>query len=47
MLLLAINVLWLFPIAIAVLAWPDYALFLVILAYLPLLSCMAKISRLA
>jgi Fuc2NAc and GlcNAc transferase len=47
MLLLAINVLWLFPIAIAVLAWPDYALFMVILAYLPLVSVMAKIGRLA
>ena len=47
MLLLAINVLWLFPIAIAVLAWPDHALFMVILAYLPLLSGMAKIGRLA
>jgi Fuc2NAc and GlcNAc transferase len=47
MLLLAISVLWLFPIALAVLAWPDHALFMVILAYLPLVSGMAKIGRLA
>ena len=47
MLLLAINVIWLLPIALAVLMWPDYALIMVILAYLPLVSGMAKIGRLA
>ncbi len=46
LLLLAINTLWLFPMALAVQAWPHHALFMVILAYLPLLSGMAKIGRL-
>jgi Fuc2NAc and GlcNAc transferase len=45
--LLGINVLWLFPLAMAVQAWPDHALFMVILAYLPLLCAMAKAGRLA
>jgi len=47
LLLLAINVLWLFPLAWAVQHWPISALFLVFLAYLPLLYGMAKMSRLA
>jgi Fuc2NAc and GlcNAc transferase len=47
MLLLVINALWLFPIALALRTWPDYALFMVILAYLPLLCGMAKVGRLA
>lgn len=47
MLLLALNVLWLFPIALAVQTWPGIGLFLVFLAYLPLLCGMAKIGRLA
>ena len=47
LLLLGINVLWLFPLATAVQAWPEYALFMVILAYLPLLYAMAKAPRLA
>jgi Fuc2NAc and GlcNAc transferase len=45
-LLLAINLLWLFPIAFALQAWPDNALIMVILAYLPLLAGMAKVPRL-
>ena len=43
-LVLIINVLWLFPLAWAVHAWPDRSLILVILAYLPLLCGMAKIG---
>ena len=46
-LLLALQVLWLFPIAALAHKLPDHALFLVILAYLPLLFGMAKIRRLA
>lgn len=47
LLLLGINVFWLFPLAMAIQTWPDYALFMVILAYLPLLCAMAKAPRLA
>ena len=47
LLLLGINVLWLFPLAMAVQAWPEHAPFMVILAYLPLLYAMAKARRLA
>ncbi|CAA0125407.1 putative undecaprenyl-phosphate N-acetylglucosaminyl 1-phosphate transferase [Halioglobus japonicus] len=47
LLLLAINVLWLFPLALAVQMWPDYKLFLVFLAYLPLLCGMVKVGRVA
>jgi Fuc2NAc and GlcNAc transferase len=45
MLLLAINTVWLFPIALAVQAWPEHQLFLVFLAYLPLLFGVAKVGR--
>ena len=44
-LLLAINLLWLFPIALALQVWPGNALIMVILAYVPLLCGMAKIGR--
>jgi len=44
-LLVAINVVWLFPLALAVQAWPANALIMVILAYVPLLCGMAKIER--
>jgi Fuc2NAc and GlcNAc transferase len=47
MLLLAINTVWLLPLAAAVQMWPEYGPFMVILAYLPLLGGMAKIARLA
>jgi Fuc2NAc and GlcNAc transferase len=47
MLLLAINMMWLFPLAWAVQAWPSYGIILVILAYFPLLFGMAKVGRLA
>lgn len=40
--LLAVLGLWLFPLAWAVQTFEQYQLFLVILAYLPLLICMAK-----
>lgn len=43
--LLAINLLWLAPLALAVVVWPQHELILVILAYLPLLAGMAKIRR--
>lgn len=46
MLLIAINAIWLFPLAWAVQEQPDWAVFLVILAYLPLLLGMVKIRRL-
>jgi Fuc2NAc and GlcNAc transferase len=47
MLLLAINVMWLLPLALAVQMWPDHKLFTVFLAYLPLLCGMVKVGRLA
>jgi Fuc2NAc and GlcNAc transferase len=47
LLLMGINVLWLFPIALAVQSWPQIGLFLVFFAYLPLLYGMAKTTRLA
>lgn len=47
LMLVAINLLWLYPLAWAVQSWPNHALFLVILAYLPLLLGMAKSGRLA
>ena len=46
MLLLTINMMWLLPLALAVQMWPDHALFLVFLAYLPLLCGMVKVGRL-
>ena len=47
MAVLMINCAWLFPLAWLVQAQPEYALILVILAYLPLLGLMAKVGRLA
>ncbi|MCB1689189.1 MAG: glycosyltransferase family 4 protein [Halioglobus sp.] len=47
LLLLAINVVWLLPIALAVQWWPDNKLILVFLAYLPLLCGMVKLNRVA
>jgi Fuc2NAc and GlcNAc transferase len=47
MLLFVINTLWLLPLATAVQMRPDNSLFLVILAYVPLLCGMAKVGRLA
>ncbi len=46
LLLLAINVLWLLPLALALQWWPGARLFLVFLAYLPLLYGMVKMGRL-
>lgn len=46
MLLLAINVMWLLPLALMVQMWPEYALLLVFLAYFPLLCGMVKAGRL-
>lgn len=46
LLLVAVNALWLFPLAWAVQVWPDHALLLVILAYLPPVLGMAKIRNL-
>lgn len=46
-LLTLINLFWLLPLAFAVQAWPDHALIMVILAYLPLLCGMVKIRGLA
>ena len=45
-LLLAINALWLFPLAWTIGRWPEFQLLLVILAYLPLLLGMAKLRGL-
>jgi hypothetical protein len=47
MLLLALNALWLAPLAWAVQTWPNYGFLLVILAYLPLLWGMAKTAKFA
>jgi glycosyltransferase WbpL len=47
MLLLAINLLWLFPLAWILQICPDIEIFLVFLAYLPLLYGMVKTARLA
>ena len=46
LLLLGLFLGWLFPLAWIVAKWPQYGVFLVILAYLPLLLGMAKIGRL-
>lgn len=43
--LIAINGLWLFPLAWASTMWPKYGFLLVILAYLPLISRMAKVRK--
>jgi Fuc2NAc and GlcNAc transferase len=45
MLLLALNALWLFPLAWAVKSSPNHGFLLVILAYLPLVWGMAKIRQ--
>ena len=47
MLLLALNALWLMPLAWAVQIWPNYGFLLVILAYLPLIWGMAKTAEFA
>jgi Fuc2NAc and GlcNAc transferase len=47
LLLLFINLFWLFPLAWVVSQWPGNALYLVILAYFPLLIGMAKVRKLA
>lgn len=46
MLLLAINLLWLIPLAFALQNWPEFGLILVFLAYLPLVCGMAKLRGL-
>ena len=47
LLLIAINLLWLFPLAALVAFWPEWQFILVILAYLPLLCGMAILRKLA
>jgi Fuc2NAc and GlcNAc transferase len=44
LLLLAINLLWLLPLACAIQLWPENAPILVILAYVPLCCGMAKVG---
>lgn len=44
--LLALNALWLLPLAWTIWHWPEFQLLLVILAYLPLLLGMAKLRGL-
>ncbi|MFT5710449.1 MAG: Fuc2NAc and GlcNAc transferase [Halioglobus sp.] len=46
-LLILINVSWLFPLAWSIVLWPQHTITLVILAYLPLLVGMAKIPDIA
>ncbi len=46
-LVLLINVLWLFPLAAAIQLWPSHAPIMVILAYLPLLFGVAKAGKFA
>ena len=43
--LLAVNLLWLFPLACLVALYPKYSILLVILAYLPLVAGMAKVKE--
>ncbi|MCB1677099.1 MAG: glycosyl transferase family 4 [Halioglobus sp.] len=47
LLCLAVNALWLLPLARAVQIWPEQTLILVILAYVPLLLGMVKVRGLA
>jgi Fuc2NAc and GlcNAc transferase len=47
LLLLVTHALWLVPLALAAQLWPEFRVFMVILAYLPLLLAMAKIRKLA
>jgi Fuc2NAc and GlcNAc transferase len=47
LLLIALNALWLFPLAWAASSWPQHAWILVILAYLPLLAGMVRAGKLA
>lgn len=46
-LLAAINIFWLLPLAFAVQVWPELGLFLVLLAYLPLVIGVARTAELA
>ncbi len=46
-LLILINAIWLFPLAWAIVLWPQYTITLVLLAYLPLLVGMAKLPDIA
>ncbi len=46
-LLIAINGLWLFPLALSIVLWPQYTASFVTLAYVPLLLGMVKIRNLA
>jgi Fuc2NAc and GlcNAc transferase len=46
-LLIFINAIWLFPLAWAIVLWPQYTITLVIMAYLPLLVGMAKLPDIA
>jgi glycosyltransferase WbpL len=43
---IALNGLWLFPLAWTSTLWPKFSILLVILAYLPLLAGMAKVHKL-
>jgi Fuc2NAc and GlcNAc transferase len=47
LLLLVTHALWLVPLALAAQLWPEFRVFMVILAYLPLLLAMAKTGKLA
>lgn len=47
LLLMAINALWLFPLAWTASSWPEYGWFLVILAYVPLLLGMVRSGKFA
>lgn len=44
--LVALTLVWLFPLAYFSLVWPQYSLIIVILAYVPLALAMAKIAKL-
>jgi Fuc2NAc and GlcNAc transferase len=46
LLLILVNAVWLFPLALAVQTWPDLGILLVILAYLPPVWGMAKVRQL-
>ena len=43
---IAVNMLWLFPLATVSALQPQWALLLLLLAYAPLVVCMAKMGKL-
>jgi Fuc2NAc and GlcNAc transferase len=44
LLVIIINLMWLAPLAWACMVWPEWALALIVLAYLPLLACAVALG---